>query len=133
MFFAVQDTGLPEGVTDIWKLLHYKPWGRFLLAGHTRTDVYLVCSAGAGVKLRGRTTLEVKLRSCRQESGAECWEKVCACMLTTHVMGFCKLFFPYKEVIICQNDLTCDTLLPIATIIHESTSSALCMYTLHYI
>lgn len=93
MFFAVQDAGLPGAVTDIWKLLHYKPWGGFLLAGHTRTDVYLVCSAGAGVKLRGRTTLEVKLRSCRKDCGVELWEKVCERMLTTHVRGFCKLFF----------------------------------------
>ena len=86
-FFAVQDTGLQEGVTDIWKLLHYKPWGGFLLAGHTRTDVYLVCSAGAGVKLRGKTILEVKLRSCRQESEVELWEVCAACMLTTHALG----------------------------------------------
>ena len=96
-FFAVQDTGLQEGVTDIWKLLHYKPWGGFLLAGHTRTDVYLVCSAGAGVKLRGKTTLEVKLRSCRQESGAELWEKVCACMLTTHLLGFLQAILSPKR------------------------------------
>ena len=93
VFFAVQDAALPGAATDIWKLLHYKPWGGFLLAGHTRTDVYLVCSAGAGVKLRGRTTLEVKLRSCRKDSGVELWEKVCGCMLTTHVRDFCKLFF----------------------------------------
>ena len=58
---------------DIWELLRTKPWGVFC---QERTDVYLVRSARAGVKLRGKKTLEVKLRSCRHESGAELWEKV---------------------------------------------------------
>jgi len=62
---------------DIWELLRTKPWGLF---HQERTDIYLVCSASAGVKLRGKKTLEVKLRSCRHESGAELWEKVCTLM-----------------------------------------------------
>ena len=58
---------------DIWDLLQSRP--RHLWP-ESRTDVYLACSPTAGVKLRGNKTLEVKLRSRRNELGAEHWDKV---------------------------------------------------------
>ena len=58
---------------DIWQLLQIQPLNT---STDNRTDVYLVCTAGAGVKLRAQGMLEVKLRSCRHECGAEQWDKV---------------------------------------------------------
>ncbi len=58
---------------DVWQLLKARPWST---SPDRRTDLYLVCTAGAGVKLRGQRTLEVKLRVGRHECGAEQWEKV---------------------------------------------------------
>ena len=67
---------IPSGSksVDVWELLHCKPWSFF---PDKRTDVYVVCSAGAGIKLRRQKLLEVKLRERRHEMGAELWNKVC--------------------------------------------------------
>lgn len=71
VFFQLSKDSQP----DIWDLLHCRPW---FLFPDRRTDVYIVCSASSGVKLRGKKILEVKLRTARHASGAEHWEKVCS-------------------------------------------------------
>ena len=59
---------------DVWKLLRLD---KHRQAPSIRTDVYIVSTARAGLKLRGKQALiEVKLRGERHESGAELWEKV---------------------------------------------------------
>ena len=58
---------------DVWKLLRVDnpPKNTSI-----RTDIYMVATTTAGLKLRRKKALEVKLRGERHESGAESWEKV---------------------------------------------------------
>ena len=73
MFFPLS----AQNQLDVWKLLRLdKPKKN----PSTRTDVYMVSTVKAGLKLRNKTTLEVKLRGERHECGAESWKKVnCFC------------------------------------------------------
>lgn len=58
---------------DVWKLLrvHNPPKNTSI-----RTDIYMVATTKAGLKLRRKKALEVKLIGERHESGAESWRKV---------------------------------------------------------
>ena len=80
----------PEGsaTVDIWALLQSRPRP---LWPESRIDVYVVGSAVVGVKLRGGTVLEVKLRTARDESGVEQWDKVGVAMVcgVDVAMGLC--------------------------------------------
>lgn len=63
----------PAPGVDVWELLKARPRSD---SPERRTDLYLACSAGAGVKLRSQKTLEVKLRTASHRCGAEQWGKV---------------------------------------------------------
>ena len=52
---------------DLWQLMQ---------PGERRTDVYLVCTADVGVKLREGRELEVKLRVGRDDGDSEKWKKL---------------------------------------------------------
>lgn len=50
-----------------------------LSSSEVRTDVYISCTEGVGLKLRGsKELMEVKVRGDKHPSGAEQWSKVCS-------------------------------------------------------
>ena len=67
MFFSAP-AGTARNAEDVWELLGRKP-----PAGEPerRSDVYVVCTGDAGIKLRSGRSLEIKLTECRHESGAQ--------------------------------------------------------------
>ena len=73
VFFPCSHSDTQPGA--IWSLLGAKQPQRF---NEHRTDVYLTCTAGVGLKLRGESQLvEVKLRKDIDSVGSEDWKKVC--------------------------------------------------------
>lgn len=73
MFFSVES----GNVVDVWSLL--PPRERARETPEQRSDVYVKCVHGAGLKVRGGERLEVKLRSTRDSNGIELWKKVILC------------------------------------------------------
>lgn len=67
------DTKLPG---EVWSLLGVSPG----VKETGRTDVYLTCTSGAGLKLRYEqeevAVFEIKLKL-KTDGEAECWKKVC--------------------------------------------------------
>ena len=71
MFFSVESSD----VLDVWSLL--QPRDRPRGSPERRSDVYIKCTPGAGLKVRGGSLIEVKLRSSREAvQGTELWKKV---------------------------------------------------------
>ena len=71
VFFPVESSD----VLEVWSLLqpHDRPRG----SPERRSDVYIKCTPGAGLKVRGGRLIEVKLRSTREATqGIELWNKV---------------------------------------------------------
>ena len=69
VFFPLDSDTSP----DLWSLLSAHASGS---SPERRTDLYVRCVDGAGLKVRGGRLLEVKLRSTREANGAEHWKKV---------------------------------------------------------
>ena len=62
-------------VLDVWSLL--QPRDRPRGSPERRSDVYIKCTPGAGLKVRAGRLIEVKLRSTRDTvQGPELWKKV---------------------------------------------------------
>jgi hypothetical protein len=62
-------------VLDVCSLLQLRDRPRG--SPERRSDVYIKCTPGAGLKLRGGRLIEVKLRSTREAAqGTELWMKV---------------------------------------------------------
>lgn len=57
---------------ELWSLIGARPSSR----EPDRTDVYLTCTAGAGLKLRDQREVEIKLRQEVTVDGVEKWKKV---------------------------------------------------------
>ena len=71
MFFPVESSD----ALDVWSLL--QPRDRPRGSPERRSDIYIKCSPGAGLKVRGGRLIEVKLRSNRDDvQGTELWSKV---------------------------------------------------------
>ena len=59
-------------LVDIWPLLELRKCHR-----DKRTDIYLSCTDGVGLKLRGdKKVMEIKLRNSVHHCGTEEWHKV---------------------------------------------------------
>ena len=65
---------------DVWTLLGQGQLSRqFMWGSKVRTDVYICCTEGVGLKIRGgQELLEIKVRGERHPCGAEHWNKVCS-------------------------------------------------------
>ena len=90
-------------VLDVWSLLH--PRDRPRGSPERRSDVYIKCTPGAGLKVRGdpdrlvevkpRSTredrlVEVKLRSTREATqGTELWNKVNSSFSSSRILFRC--------------------------------------------
>lgn len=68
--FSVSSSNSLPG--EIWPLIGLSPSKE----EPERTDVYLTCTPGAGLKLRDGKEIEVKLRRAVADGEAEAWEKV---------------------------------------------------------
>lgn len=66
---------LPENdpPVDLWPLLGVSS----LHLRSKRTDIYISCTEGVGLKVRASQHLEIKLRGIKSDCGAEQWSKVC--------------------------------------------------------
>ena len=58
--------------SELWTLIGVSP----ARGEPDRTDVYLTCTPGAGLKLRYGTQVEIKLRQAVCSDGTEAWKKV---------------------------------------------------------
>lgn len=71
MFFPVE----AGSIVDVWSLLDLH--GGVRGSPERRSDAYIKCTRGAGLKVRGGRLIEVKLRSTRDAvNGNELWQKV---------------------------------------------------------
>ena len=71
VFYPAEES---SDVLDVWSLL--QPRDRPRGSPERRSDVYIKCSPGAGLKVRGGRLIEVKLRSTREAAqGTELWTK----------------------------------------------------------
>ncbi len=66
---ASPSSSLPS---EMWSLIGVSPASR----EPDRTDVYLTCTPGAGLKLRYGAEVEIKLRQATVSDGTEAWKKV---------------------------------------------------------
>lgn len=69
---------LSEGSSDVWTLLGQGQLSRhLLLSSEVRRDIYVSCTEGVGLKIRGSKELvEIKVRGDKYPCGAEEWTKV---------------------------------------------------------
>ena len=75
VFFPVEPSSTSDSILDVWSLL--QPRDRVRGSPERRSDVYIKCTHGAGLKVRGGRLIEVKLRSTRDTvNGTELWQKV---------------------------------------------------------
>ena len=66
-----------EGLADVWTLLGQGKLSRHLLSSsEVRKDVYISCTEGVGLKIRGKHLMEIKVRGDKHPCGAEHWTKV---------------------------------------------------------
>ncbi len=66
-----------ESVPDVWTLLDLGKLSKKFLHSEERRDIYISCTEGVGLKIRGsRRLMEIKVRGDKHPSGAEQWSKV---------------------------------------------------------
>ncbi len=69
---SLKGKGIESSCVDVWSLLD-----QHRVSSEERKDVYVSCTDGVGLKVRGRSKLfEIKVRGQKYPCGAEEWNKV---------------------------------------------------------
>ena len=69
-----------ESAVDIWRCIGHKSKSLFRDHAEKRTDTYIPCTEGVGLKLRGAgREMEIKVRGVVDANGVEQWHKVSHC------------------------------------------------------